>query len=538
MSNAITNIEDKLTKEEIITILLRKYPDCIFTNYDYYELEKLFIITIWLKENTQEDILEYHQYSIMRLKYIFFDLKCNEKRWCFYNFSIIAFTILNYILISIGFYVFMHEVFGHLYFSGNLLTEPKNRYNIVYPNRYYQVDKFDNYINMDKIPINYIKFAFNLYNPSNYSYLDDNMAGLARPYLLKTNFSDIYYLWGPDQSNALMYLSGFFPNYLLSIVLGIIGLYDNLYNNCYIKLEWILLSIQIYALIIVNICRYMYFDTRNNSKMDILKWSNYMYNYTKSHSPESYQNQIILILLILYPLIIISLYVYFRLKNNEFLHKRILYNYIIRHHQYEQLLYEKMLLIPQKKWKSWYQKLKKNISNNTVFSQLYETIYLNIKNEDYLHIYERPFILGYNDIWNKIYEAIKVVLFISILVIPVLNCFYYSFNADNDTVKFLPLIYAIIIDCEFVYSRYCLKIDFKKNQHLILRYIEIGVLILLLYISVEYYKNYDISNINFLWGDTYIIIYLVLLSLSNFIEYKKYSDYFLEIYDNTLSDAN
>ena len=108
--------KDKLTEEELRTVIQFNKPDLDISSYDYDKLEKIFILAAW--ENQVENI-NTKQYSIMRLKNIFlfmkkYDLKnVGENKICM--FCSMTITILFfYVVRSIGFFTFIHEIFGHL----------------------------------------------------------------------------------------------------------------------------------------------------------------------------------------------------------------------------------------------------------------------------------------------------------------------------------------------------------------------------------------------------------------------------------------
>ena len=525
--------KDKLTEEELITVIQFNKPDLDISSYDYDKLEKIFILAAW--ENQVENI-NTKQYSIMRLKNIFlfmkkYDLKnVGENKICM--FCSMAITILFfYVIRSIGFFTFIHEIFGHLYLGGGLLSYPVSRYSFTYPNEYYGVKRFDQFIQMDKTFENYMKFILG-YEFKNVTTLDSSISGIAYPYKNREGYTDIYHLWGKLQSDGFMYLSGMLPNYTLGIIFGIIGIIHSLIfdndNSIYI----LMVSMDLYIYQLISLFNVIHAEYEEYTA-DIKAWSICMNKYTNKYSVSSYEYQTIFVLVFLYPYCILTIGLYLHNKFKKFLHKKTVFNIVIRNVEYEQFVYEKMLSIPNKTWKLYLDEFIKRPESDIVFNKLNKELYNRFTNEDVLQIYQAPYILGFDDYWLLAYEAVKVSLFLAILFIPITNAFTYRTSHEIDTVKFLPSFLTTILLLETLYNFYSGEISKKYKVD---TFFQVMLLVVAMYLSVLYYENYRFFELSFIWGDIYLVSIFFCYSISNYINYRKKSRYFRNMIINEVAE--
>ena len=521
--------KDKLNEEELRTIIQFNKPDIDIEFYDYDRLEKLFILVSW--ENQIENI-DTKQYSIMRLKNIFlfmknYDLKnYGENKICLV--CSLFFTILFfYIVRSTGFFTFIHEIFGHLYLGGGLLSYPVSRYSFTYPNEYYGVKRFDQFMNMDKTFENYVKFMLG-YEFKNLTSIDSSINGIAHPYKNKEGFTDIYKLWGPLQSDGFMYLSGMLPNYILGIFVGILGISHYLMFDTNNSIYIFMLSADLYLYQLISLFNVINAEYEEYTA-DIRMWSKCMNKYDNTYSVSSYENQTISVLVLLYPYCIFSIGLYLYNKFKRFLHKKSIYNIIVRNVEYEQMVYEKMLSIPNKQWKEYLDEFIKRPESDIVFNKLNRQLYNRFTTKDILQVYEVPYILGFDDYWLIAYEALKVSIFLAILFIPITNAFTYKTSYDIDTVKFLPVILSGILILETIYNSYSGEISKKYRIDTIFQII---LLAIALYLSTLYLKDYRFFELSYIWGDTYLVSIFFCYTISNYINYRKKSKYFEDMIIN------
>ncbi len=520
--NALDVMEEnreKLSFDEMKTIILCNYPNMNLEHYDYDKLEKLLILVAWQNDEIN---INTKQYSIMRLNDVLFYMKRYHIGILCYVCPFFLTTFIFFAIKSTGFFTFIHEVFGHLYLGGSLLTHPRNRYTISYPSPYYQVDKFDSFIHMDKNPLNVIKFLVGDNLILNNSDFRDKNAGYAFPYLRRNNFTDIYDLWGPYQSDGFLYLSGMVPNYLLAVMIGILGIYKMLTVKSRRGGIIFLISMHIYTFQIGKFLN-LFNDESASYNADIKQWSRKIHKYTGLYTEKSYEHQTILVLVFLYPFIMITLLTYFLIHLKKFIHKRRIYQIIKRNVEYEQFMYEKMCMISQKKWFSWLKRYINQPETDIVFNDIDDTIYNSITNHDVLSIYERPYVLGFEDNWLLAYNACKLAIFLSILFVPIINAFLYTSPYQPDAVKFLPLLLTIILILELAYNYFSGEIS-KKYK--VLTFLELANLFNALYHSYQYMNNYKFSELVYLWGDTYLVTIYLSYSISNYFKYKRYSQYF------------
>ena len=351
--NDLNNLNDKLTQNELIT-LIQDISKSIKLNinttiYSYSELEKIFFILSWLRETDNTNMKHYSivifKESIIGLSYG--NVSVQNKCKCKYLKFILC-VIIIYLLFSIGLFIFIHEVVGHLYLAGGLLTLPKNRYDIDYPSEYYQIDTFDKYIHMNKTMKNYMLFLTGFAPKHNNTFIDDRNAGVAYPFLGLSNYSNLYYLWGNEQSLAFMYLSGMIPNYFISVILGIISLYYCINNECFIGNSIFYISVCIYIQEIFILVKELLNGYDSSVNVDIIQWSKYISNYTGLYDYDIYQKQTVSVLILLYPLFMFQFYLYLRLKYKKYLKKKIIFNLILTERKYEQIVYEQLNTIKKK----------------------------------------------------------------------------------------------------------------------------------------------------------------------------------------------
>jgi hypothetical protein len=264
-------------------------------------------------------------------------------------------------------------------------------------------------------------------------------------------------------------------------------------------------------------------DESSSYNADIRQWSRKIHRYTGLYSEKGYEHQTILVLVFLYPFIMISVLTYFWIYLKKFIHKRRIYRIIKRNVEYEQFMYEKMCMISQKKWFSWLKRFINQPETDIVFNDIDDTIYNSITNHDVLTIYERPYILGFEDNWLLAYNACKLAIFLSILFVPIINAFLYTAPYEPDVIKFLPLLLTIILILELIYNYFSGEIS---KEFKILTLLELAALINALYYSYEYMNNYKFSELVYLWGDTYLVTVYLSYSISNYFKYKRYSQYF------------
>ena len=526
--NALDVMEEnreKLSLTEMKTLIHCNHPYLDLETYDYDTIEKILILSSWLGE---EDNIDTKQYSIMRLNNVLFYMKIHRQGICCYICPLIITTIFFFMIKSTGFFTFIHEIFGHLYLGGGLLTYPVSRYIISYPSPYYQVDKFDSFIDMDKTLINCLRFIVGDNIVANNTNANDKYAGYALPYLNRDNYTDLYYLWGKHQSDGFLYLSGMVPNYLMAVIIGLIGIYKNFTKKSRQGIIICLISLNIYFYQIGKFL-HLFNDESESYNADIRQWSRRIHSYTGFYSPKEYETQTIIVLVLLYPFIMISTGIYFKLILKKYIHKQNIYTIIKRNVQYEQFMYEKLLLISNKKWFDWFKRFIKQSESDVVFNEIDDTIYNSISNHDVLTIYERPYVLGFEDNWLLAYEACKSAIFLSILFVPIINAFLYTDPYKPDVVKFLPLLLTIILIFEIIYS-YFSGIISKEYQFLtLLEFLSLGSA---LYNSIIYMNNYRLDKLVFLWGDIYLINVYLSYAISNFFKYQKYSRYFSSLIVN------
>ena len=258
-------------------------------------------------------------------------------------------------------------------------------------------------------------------------------------------------------------------------------------------------------------------------------WSKCMNKYDKSYSVTSYEHQTISVLVLLYPYCIFSIGLYLYNKFKRFLHKKSIYNIIVRNVEYEQMVYEKMLSIPNKQWKEYLDEFIKRPESDIVFNKLNRQLYNRFTTKDILQVYEVPYILGFDDYWVLAYEALKVSIFLAILFIPIINAFMYETSYEIDTVKFLPVILSSILILETVYNSYSGEISKKYRIDTIFQII---LLAIALYLSTLYLKDYRFFELSYIWGDTYLVSIFFCYTISNYINYRKKSKYFEDMIIN------
>lgn len=529
VADIINNDTDKLSFDQLKIIISCNKPELDLEDYDYDTLEKLFILVAW--ENQVENI-DTKQYSIMRLKNVFLFMKkyelknYRENKLCL--FCSLSWTIiLFYVVRSIGFFTFVHEIFGHIYLGGGLLTYPASRYSITYPNDYYEVKRFDQFIGMDKTFTNYLKFMLG-FEFKNLTSLPSSVSGLAYPYKNREAYSDIYDAWGKLQSDGFIYLSGMLPNYIMGILFGIIGITHYLFFDTDRSIYILMVSIDLYIYQLISLLNVINAEYEEYTA-DIRMWSICMSNYTNKYSVTSYEHQTISVLVLLYPYCIFSIGLYLYNKFKKFLHKRRIYNIAIRNIEYEQIIYEKMLTISNKQWNGYLTDFIKRPESDIVFNKINKHLYDNFTTKDVLDIYQTPYILGFDDYWLLVYEAVKVSLFLAILFIPITNAFMYKGTHEIDTVKFLPCLLSLILILETLYNSYSGEISKKYKIHTLFQLILLGIA---LYLSIMYLEAYRFFELSFIWGDVYLVSIFFCYSLSNYINYRKKSQFFSEMIVN------
>jgi hypothetical protein len=113
--------------------------------------------------------------------------------------------------------LWFHEYFGHVWLGGGILSQPASRFGISYPNDYYQIKRLD--------ILRSIGGGLSWNTLVDYFYVNQfssGPTGRADPLVdlngVNITYTTVYTLWGPQQSNAWMSISGNVPIILISLL--------------------------------------------------------------------------------------------------------------------------------------------------------------------------------------------------------------------------------------------------------------------------------------------------------------------------------
>ena len=517
-------VNNVLSKHEMIYFINNNNSSIKLDNLDKSDIEVVFIITSLLSED-----FYMKKYTLNRLIYILSKTPWYNTKYKHLK-TILFWIFLFYILNCIGFYTFIHEIFGHLYIGGSLLTEPPFRYALSYPSEYYQVDGFDKYILMNKSLKNYLLFILGFLKIDNVTKLNDHFDGYSRPLLNMNNYSDYYYSLGVNQSMSLIYISGLFPIYLLSILFITISFYI---KNI-IKIILLLFSGFLYGLNIIIIINYLVNKDDSSEFKDIKMFSKYYHNYKQSNSIKYYETQAISALFLVYPIIFMGTILSNKIKLKKYIPINKIIIELLNNNNIHFIL-NKINNISKENLKNQMKSFLKTDNQIKAYNNLHKNIINCIKVEDILKLYNCDILRKDS---NQFIDMLKYGLIINIIIIPFLNAYLYNVYYI-DIIKYLPMLLFIIYISEFffkdIHNYYIIKDNDllnTSNTSLILTLFEFLFLIVGFFWSIIYMINYNVSEIIYLWGYFYIIGMYVSTLFANLCKYNKMKIIFQNIHIN------
>ena len=425
---------------------------------------------------------------------------------------------------SVGILTYIHETIGHLILGGNMITTPRNRYNLNYPSIYYQVDTFDNFRLMDKNFENYMKFLVGLYTDKLHNNSYDKNAGKAYPLLNLSNYTNIYYEWGYEQSTAFYHITGIIPNYILAVMLGFISIQISNYKNSLFWTYTLLISSFIYCVRLYSFLEDIYFTDTPNINHDILKWADYLAKYN-NQEVTLIKNITMIHIISIYPLIMINLKLSNMIYNYDFISSTDAFKKIISDSLYNNILSDYICKIPKKKYKAW---LKKYLGNTDypICKNMQIHIYTYFFSKlDFLRQNEKGiFYISQRNNLKKI-RLIRFAVCLLIIIVPWLNAYYYKNNTYFIS-YFLPgiLLTLNIYEKFIIYHNKPLINTLTLNVK-ISTLLEIITNFYISYNTIMYSLQYTLTSVLSLFGDGYLLIILLLNTIDNIIVYYKLSKY-------------
>lgn len=521
-------VNNVLSKNEMISFIHNNYKLLKLDKLEKGDIEVIFIITTFLSDN-----INMKKYSLNRLKLILSKTPVYRTKYKYLK-TFFCCIFLLYILNSIGFFTMIHEIFGHLYIGGSLLTEPPFRYTISYPSKYYQIDGYDKYIIMDKSIKNYFLLISGFLKIDNVTRLNDYSDGIAFPFLDMKKYSPYYKSLGVNQSIALLYISGLFPIYIISISTISISFYF----KKYIRIILLILSGFLYGVEITSIIDYIINKNNSSESKDIKMFSKYYHNYNETNSIKYYETVTICSLILVYPIIFISNGLLYKINSKKYIPiDKIMVKIFNNNNQY---ILDRINNISKKNLRYQIKSFTKNSNQIKEYNRLYKNIINCIKVEDVLKLYNYYIFNKKLSNFFYILDFIKKGLIINIIIIPFLNAYLYN-TYYISIVNYLPMLLFIIYISEFLLNDLIHYFIIKNNSLLntstftdILTFLEFLFLIICFSLSILYMINYEITEIKYLWGYFYTISMYVLTSFANLCKYNKMKIIFQKIPINLL----
>ena len=490
--------------------------------YTYDELSHIYTHTL----------LMYHSYDQRNINRVLNTFRSNARhtkysiKISYKKFTLkILFTFLFvHIIHSTGLLTYVHETIGHLFLGGSTITTPRNRYNFNYPSIYYQVNTFDNYIEMDKNFQNYVKFLLGLYNPTIFNNSYDGNAGRAYPLLNLSNYTSIYYEWGYQQSTAFYHIAGIIPNYILAIIIGFLSIQI---SNCKNSLFWIytlLLSSFIYCIRLYSFLEDIYFTDQPNINHDILQWAKYLSKYNKQ-DVGLIKNITMIYIILIYPLVMLNFKISFMIYNYDFISNTYAFRKIINDSLYNNILCSYLSQIPKKKYRKWLNKYLDN-SSYPIYKNCIDYVYTNFYSKlDFLEKNQKCISLICQRYNLKKIRLVRYMFGVLIIVVPWINAYNYKNNTYFIS-YLLPGIFILLnIFEKFIIYYNKPYINSMSTNIKVLTLIEIINNFYIIYNTIMYTIYYTLGNVLNLFGNNYLVVILLLNTIDNFILYYKLSNY-------------